>query len=171
MTTNTTIKLGFTFDYFIPGVLLIIIGGVTYFANFIVATSILLLGISLIVLRSGIEIDPNKKRVRRFYELLSIRFGGWIGMKNFEKVELKFTNESQTLVSRGGQRTYETKTYDIVFVDHSGFSRELNDFRNYNVAVQTLDLISKTFSLKSTNEIAEIRKAALERRKDNTYRK
>ncbi len=171
METRTFVQLGFTFEYFIPGVLLIIIGGVSFFANIFVATSILVFGISLLLLRTGIEIDANKKRVRKFYELFSFRFGIWVITANYIKVELSQTNESQTMMSRGGQRTYETKTYDIVFVNKSGFRRELNDFQNYNTAIQTLQIISKALTIESKNKVADIRHAAIQRRKDRSCKK
>ena len=171
MPANTFIRLGFTFDYFVPGVLLIIIGGVCFFANSFIAFFILIFGITLLLLRSGIEIDPDKKRVRKFYDFFSVRFGMWIYSMNFSKVELSPTNESQTMLGRSGEMTYETKTYDILFIDDSGSSKELNDFKSYDTAVHVLDQISLILKLESINEVAEIRSAAMKRRKDKHYRK
>ena len=166
MKTNISVKLGFTFEYFIPGVLLIIIGGVCFLVNIILAILMVLFGISALLLQTGIEVDVVDKKVRKFYDLFSLRFGIWINALSLTRVELKTTNESQTMQSRGGQTTYHTKTYDIVFYDNSGTFRELNDFKDYKVAVQILDLISKTFNLESTNEVKEIRNSAMKRRKE-----
>jgi hypothetical protein len=169
--TRQEIKLGFTFEYFFPGVVLIIVGGLSFFGNIIVATCLLTLGILLLLLRTGIQVDPTKKSVRKYYDLFSLRLGDWICITNFPKVELRPTNESQTLQYRGGQTTVETKTYDIILIDKTGFSRELNDFTNYNIATQVLKLIADTFAVEIKNEVEEIRKAAMLRRKDKNFRK
>ncbi len=171
MTERSFVKLGFTFEYFMHGVILIVIGLVCYLFNVIFATMILLVGIALLLVRSGIEIDSNFKKVRKYYEFFSLRFGTWVSVEKFQRIELRQTKESQTFVSRSGQKTFETKTYDIVLIDKTGFYIELNDFTNYNVAVETLALISKTFSMESVNQVVEIRKNAIERRKDKNYRK
>lgn len=171
MQTNTTIKFGFTFDFFIPGVLIIILGGISFFADVLIAIAVLFLGISLLLLGSGIEIDPDNNRIRKFYNFFPLRFGSWINTTYFPKVVLKRTNESQTMQSRGGQKTYETKTYDIVFIDNYGAFRELNDFKNYDNAVQMLELISKKLSLECRNEVQEIREAALKRRNEKNYKR
>jgi hypothetical protein len=159
------IKLGYTFEYFIPGVLLIIIGGVCFLGNALAAIFLLVLGIILILLRSGIEIDEGRKSVRKFYDCFSIRFGRWISVKNMQAVELRFTNESKTMQHRGGQTSVRTKTFDIVFVKKSGTSYELNDFKSYHVATQALKLISQTFDLGARNIVEERRAAAILRRK------
>jgi len=165
------IKLGYTFEYFIPGVLLIIIGGVSALGSIVAAIFLLIPGISLLLLQTGIEIDLDKKRVRKYYELFSLRFGSWIMTKKFSILELSPTNESQTMQHRAGQTTVETKTFDVIFVSKSGFSRELNEFKNYNTAYQVFKLIADTFVLESRNGVEEIRKAIVLRRKSKNLRK
>lgn len=168
---NQQLNLGYTFDYFIPAVLLIIIGGVCFLVHFALAAALLIIGLFLLLLQKGIEIDENSKRVRRYYSLFSLRFGKWTGMKNIITVVLSMTNESQTLQHRSGETTMETKTFDIYLISDTGFSTELNDFKNYNDAVKTMKMIADTFAIGAEDKVAETRHAALLRRKEKDYRK
>ncbi|MCK6649456.1 MAG: hypothetical protein L6Q66_07360 [Bacteroidia bacterium] len=164
------IKLGYTFEYFIPGVLSIILGAVFFFWNIVLGAMVLCFGIALILLQTGIEIDRSKNKLRKFYQLFPIKFGQWLNMGDFSAVELRRTNESQTMQHRAGQTTVETKTFDIILLEKSGRIIELNDFKSYSIAAKTLILISETFLLQSRNEVEEIRKAAMQRRKERNFR-
>lgn len=160
MKKGTVINLGYTFDYLGLGVLFILGGGICFLANIILAIFLLLFGILLLLLRTGIEVDTTKKKVRKYFDLFSIRFGNWIYATSLKKVELKATNESQTMNSRGGSKTYHTKSYDIILFGKFGTPIELNEFIDYNVACQTLMLISESFGLESRNEVEAIRAIA-----------
>jgi hypothetical protein len=160
------IQLGFTFDYFIPGVLLIIIGGVSCIGSIPIGVVMILSGVALLLLKTSIEIDTGNKRIRKFYALFSLRFGSWISTERFPKATLSLTNESRTILHRGGQTTTRTRTYDIIFHDDAGALKEMNDFRSYDKAVLTLGLIAELLQLQVTNKVEEARGTALKRRRE-----
>ncbi len=166
MKKRTVIKLGFTFDFLAPGFFFIIGGGICLLANLILAIFLILFGILLLLLKTGIEIDISNRKVRKYYDLFSIRFGNWINTAYLKKVKLRATNESQTMNGLGGSKTYRTKTYDIIFFDSTGNLSELNDFINYNIACNIFNIISESFALESENEVEQMRAIGLKRRKE-----
>ncbi|MFL5763973.1 MAG: hypothetical protein ACJ77K_08540 [Bacteroidia bacterium] len=166
MANRQEIKLGYTFEYFIPGVLLIIIGGVVCIGNSFAGAPIGLSGIALLLLKAGIQINTKKRTVRKYYELFSLRFGSWIEVNQFANISLSMTNETRTVQHRAGQTTSTTKTYDLVLSGQAGSAIELNDFSNYDVAVRAMKLIAETFQLNPENKIQEAREAAMKRRKE-----
>ena len=167
MSLKTSVQLGYTFEYFIPGVILLIIGGIFFLVNSMLAILIILTGTSFLLLKTGIEIDQKTKDVRKFYSLFSLRFGGWIRTVNLPTMVVALTNTSKQLTSRGSSRTSYTGSYDVVFCDEKGSKRELNDFRTYDKALQLFNLINEQLALQhSRNEVKEAHEKAAKNRRE-----
>ncbi len=171
MQEREEIKLGFTYEFVVHAIISIIIGGVCSLVNGIVAILLIAVGITLFFIRTGINIDKAKGRVRKYYAVFSMRVGYCIYINQVKIIELKRKNESEGLQHRAGQNTIENKTYDIILIDSTGFSIELSEFKIYTTATNVLNLIADTFSLKSKNKVEEMRSAALLRLKQKKARR
>lgn len=155
------VDFGYTFEYFIPGVLVTIIGGVSMLANIIAGLIALFVGISMLLIKTGIEIDIEIKAVRKYYALFSIHFGGWMFIPRFPLLLLKFTHTSKVMESRASTRTSHLKTYDLVFSDGNNNEQELNDFKTYEQALKIATWISQNLSVTFKDEVKENYETAL----------
>ena len=168
---NQKVDFGYTYDFFIPAVFTIIAGGFCFLLNYILAVLIILLGITMFLPKTGIEIDPLQKRLRKYYRLSSIYFGTWYKAANLVQIELSQTNESQTIMHKSGQSSIETKSYDLVLIHKYQGPTELHSFSDYNQANTVLKFIVKYCNVEYVNKIQEIRDATLERRRNKKIRK
>lgn len=163
MKNISDINIGYKLQHLIPAFFIIVIGCLLFFAHWLFAIPVVLFGISLLCMRSGIEIDITNKQIRMYSALSNLKFGSWTDLKPYNHVELKYTNESQTMSSRGSTTTVRTKTYDLVFYKSDSKEEEFNDFIDYKIATQVFRIVASSFGMTSRNIIEEMVIKAKER--------
>lgn len=157
------INIGYKLQHLIPAFFVIVIGFLLFIVHWIFVIPVVLFGISLLCMRSGVEIDITNKQIRMYSALSNLKFGSWTDLKPFNHIELKYTNESQTMSSRGSTTTVRTKTYDLVFYTPNGKEEEFNDFTDYKIATQVFKIVANSFGMSSRNIIEEMVTKAKER--------
>jgi hypothetical protein len=147
--------MGYKLQHLIPAFFIIVAGGLLFFAHWLLAIPTILIGILLLCMRSGIEIDQTKKQIRKYSALSNLKLGAWVNLKIYHHVELKHTSISQTMSSRAQSTTVRTKTYDLIFFNAAGQEYEFNDFTDYKIAVQVFKTVASSLGITSRNHIEE----------------
>ncbi|MCZ4409879.1 hypothetical protein O3Q51_13745 [Cryomorphaceae bacterium 1068] len=100
--------------------------------------------LSLLLITTGVEVDSRNNRVRNYSGWLGNRFGVWLPLSHFQKVRLEEFVVSKK--SEGAVRFNPTssRTYDILLLDKYGKIYELNDFFEYDLALECMREIEKT---------------------------
>jgi len=97
--------------------------------------------------KSGIEIDVKSNSIRVYKSGLGLSIGKWRKLSTTVSAELKLTYESQQLMSRGGDRSYTTRTFDLFLIDKQGKSSLLHSFTKLTIARDTLKLLNDSFGI------------------------
>ena len=163
------ISEGYTLDYLIPALFIFIIGIAGFTKNIglgIVASSVLTpLAATLVCVKSGIDIDPVKKRARVYKALGKWKDGIWVDLSKFQRVELTATRISQVMRSRGTDKTFRTRTFDMKFIGEDQEDYEFHAFTDYLKARRTLAFLAKELGLSVSDKLYEAREEAMKRRK------
>jgi hypothetical protein len=159
------VNIGYKLQHLIPAFFIIVAGALLFFASWVLAVPVILLGISLLCMRAGIEIDTKNKAIRKYSAWGTVKFGSWISLQPYNHVEIRYTSESQSMHSRGSSVTVRTKTYDLVFFDGKGTEFEFNDFIDYEIGHRVFKIVVASFGMTSRNVIAEMVQKAKERKR------
>ncbi len=151
------IPFGFSFDFLGSGMMLIFSGVICSFYHLAFLFFLIPLGLLLILLRAGIEIDFDKKQIRKYTEILGFRFGEWTAVHPFTHLDLLYSNESQTMHSRGSSRTSHNIVYDLILHDKKENTFLFYSFTKYLLASETLKVLSNAFNLIAWDEYDSIR--------------
>ena len=143
--------------YIVHALFIGVIGALCFFWNAIIASLILIMAVLLVLIRTGILIDTETKMIKTYNNLFYVYFGTWMSIEWCKSIELRMTNESQLMNSRGTSNTVQTKTYDLIFKGENGKETEFYDFTDYSLAVRAMKSISETFNINSINKVEQIK--------------
>jgi len=151
---------GNTLDYLIPAFFILLLTPITLYIDFyqeglfihhlgtfgaVIVYTVLLIsftvGITLLLVKSGIQIDSEHKRIRVYKSFNKYRIGNWIDFSELNSIKLEFTNDSIHLMSRGMEKTYRTKTYDLYLETTPGKFELLHCFDKKGLATKTVSTI------------------------------
>lgn len=163
---------GYTLDYFIPAFFIGLPGLVIIYMSTVpldsgepyfepdqvvialpVAAMLLIVAVLLMLVKSGIEISIESKRMRVYKSIFKLKVGFWINLKTINKSVLRLTNQSHELMSRGGARTYTTKTWDLFLIDNSGKAIEFHNFTNRGLTIKTLSALKRHLGIEILDEV------------------
>lgn len=102
---------------------------------------LILLAIVLIAIKSGIEINTEARMIRVYKSIFNKKIGSWTDLGSIKTAHLSLTHESQSLMSRGGERTYVSRTYDLSFIDDRNNESEFHQFTDKKMARRTLSIL------------------------------
>ena len=109
--------------------------------------------ILLLLFTTGVEIDQDIGRVRKYTGWLHLRWGIWLPLNHFTKVELEEFVVTKPVDSWNRFGPTSSKTFDILLIDVDDEIFELNDFFDYDKAVECFESIKLT-GLKGENKYA-----------------
>ncbi|MEM9052059.1 MAG: hypothetical protein AAGC47_08420 [Bacteroidota bacterium] len=118
----------------------------------------------LLLFTTGVEIDLDGIRVRKYTGWLGIRWGIWLPLSHFKKVELEEFVVSKPVDGWNRYGRTSSKTFDILLIDSDDKIFELNDFFEYSKAVACFESI-KSIGLKGENKYAIETRRISERRR------
>ncbi len=168
--TIEKISRGLTFKGYISAIgsvifiigLIITISQIASSISFIVcALGILMIlnGIILFFSIRGVLIDNDKKLIKPYLDFIIAKIGKWESLSQYDKIVLKYTNESQTMNSRGNSTNYVTKSFDIVLTSTTKKELIIKEFVNYDKAKTFL----VTYSLRLNKEHVDMYEIIKER--------
>lgn len=169
MSKTTVIHEGLTYDYLVPGLFVLLGGGILFVFNNVLALVVVSVGIILMVLSTGVEVDDAKQRIRKYKSILFLKFGAWHYLRNIIQVDLRYNAHAVKI--KGPALTNfvvpwvapnpggAAKTFDLFLVDDVGEERLLNQFLKYALAVKALSALEKMGRIKTINHFEGMMKS------------
>lgn len=168
MKKTILIHEGLTYEYLVPGLFIFLVGAAILFFSIFLGILIVISGLILMILSTGIEVDVVNQRIRKYQSFLFLRFGVWHGLKYIIQVELKYNPNSANI--RGPvQPTFAfpvlmpnpggtAKTFDLYLIDDLGNENMINPFLKISLALKTLKALEGISHLKIVNRFEEMMK-------------
>ncbi|MEQ8325290.1 MAG: hypothetical protein RIC15_12035 [Vicingaceae bacterium] len=135
------INLGMTYRHTFIAIILIVLGGLSFFLHWILSLLLMALAVLFFTAKSVFEVDGINMRFRKSDVFLHKKFGIWRVFSAEDKVLLTRTREAQTMNSRGTSVTSNVKTFDVL-LDSSQGRIELHEFGNYQNAKELYNLFT-----------------------------
>jgi hypothetical protein len=123
----------------------------------------LVIPVGLFLASTGVEIDINGKRFRRYTKLFGVRRGIWLPADHFVSARLVEYRSGKRMLGVKRYGYTSSKTFDILLINRSGEEFELNDFLDYENAVNCLQSLN-SLGLETKNVYAEETARALSRK-------
>lgn len=174
--TVTTISEGISFNYLIKGTFLAIASGIisVFFLPAVIGVPV---GIALILASSGVEIDTEAKKYRKYAAFFGFKVGDWKQLNEIVKVELYQSTQQHlkrtlimSMVSKGGEKIYH-KTYDVIISNNKDEKILVNDFDVYYHAIKCFRALETTTDTKGVNHYSMETSKIIERRKKRKERR
>jgi hypothetical protein len=162
----TRISEGFVNKYLIPGVFLIITGliGIAVGSNkqievVICGIVLMLIAIALFASTSGLDIDTETKRYRRYGKCGPLVLGDWKPMPNAVELRVQIHAENATIGGWGlmpiPSQTTKSLTYDLVSIDTLNEKVEIYNFSKYRNAKKSGQILAECLEVELKDMIAE----------------
>jgi hypothetical protein len=81
------------------------IGGLLVFTEPIFGTSIALIGLILLLAKTGDQVDVSLRKTRVYHSFFGLTFGKWKSIEGYVNIAVLRKNLSRTMYSRSGQST------------------------------------------------------------------
>ncbi|MDD2622191.1 MAG: hypothetical protein WC142_03965 [Bacteroidales bacterium] len=152
---------------------LILIAGIVWLLagnHKLLAIITIIVGFIVFLAIKGVLIDYDKEKIKAYTDLLLLKFGKWETLNDYNKIVLKFLNESQTMNMASISRTYTTKSFDIYLENENGKKILLKEFIHYENAKEFLDKYADKLNMeKSDNYKAAFEKIEQARQQRERY--
>ncbi len=175
-TTNVVISEGISFNYLIKGTLLAIFSGIISLF-FLPALIGLVVGVALVLASSGVEINIQKKQYRRYVGIFGYKIGKWNDLIDTVSLNLRESTQQYTkrtfilpMIGGWGGEKITHKTYDVSVTNYLSEEIIINDFDEYNQAVECLRALEVVTDKKGVNNYAIDTAKIIERRKHQRRR-
>lgn len=134
---------GLTYEYVIHGVFLVT-GGFVFSAIHPLFLIVVILGVSLILIRSTIEIDTVNMQFRKVLSVGLFKKGKWYKLENFTKIKLSYNSQSHPTYRPIylNKSPSTLRTFDLIFEDKANKFYLFNDFTDLNLATKVLKAFS-----------------------------
>jgi hypothetical protein len=112
----------------------------------------IILGFIVFLAIKGVLIDYNKEKIKAYSDLLLLKLGKWEALDDYNKIVLKYLNESQTMNMASISRTYTAKSFDIYLENANGKKILLKEFIYYENAKDFLDKYADKLNAKKIDD-------------------
>ncbi|WP_146194084.1 hypothetical protein [Brumimicrobium oceani] len=152
-------------NYLIYAIFIIGFGLAMIYFNWMIAILILFVGIALLFTKSGVIFSADLKKFKSYKSFFGLTIGYSFQSSDFNKVKLKYTNETTNIFSQGVARDIRARTYDIVLTKSTNQKSTLHEFTEYKLAEKTFNIFVEKLGYEGVNKLAEIQSANLRKRK------
>jgi hypothetical protein len=169
------IKEGATYDFLPHGfVSLIVLGSIGFVFHPIAGFIGTLIGIAIMSLRAGVQIDIEQKRIRRYHALFYVRYGKWFSLKNVISGKLVYNRQSSrkqsgidasVIVGMGGvgasqmgERKGMVKTYDLMFEEDTGENEIFHSYTAMKPAFDSVKILNDVIGFPVENQLLTMQK-------------
>ena len=167
MSKPIKIHEGLSYEYLIHGVMTIIGGivvGFFFYRILPIAIAIWILsfisGILMCISKTGVEIDPNEKTIRKYIDWTVFKTGRRYSLEKIIKVELKYNSQ----ISKSTRPLYmnkedtTAKTYDLILTSDLEQSVLLNGFTKVSLAIKCFDALKDISDYQMENHVLDMLK-------------
>lgn len=148
-------------QYLVPGVGLMILGLLFLLVSNYIALPIIFIAIALLIVTTGVMIDPAEKKYKNFRSTMGITFGQWKSYKDVTEVIIILSTEQSTLngilpgvIPIGRSATLQVRTYDLI-IKNGIDSVQINDFLTYKNARKTFETLTASLGIDGRDYVAE----------------
>lgn len=161
-TSTLTVSEGKTLVYLIPGVLIIAVAIPFLFFFWPIALLLLTLAIILFTAETGLEIDLNEMKRRKYKSIFGNKFGIWVDLGEILEFQLKLSVESESIRNpfpvagswNNTSKTQKSITYDLISVDNFSQRKIIYEFLEYKLAKKLLHELNAKGHFETTDYIA-----------------
>jgi hypothetical protein len=135
---------GKTYDFVIHGVFLCILGILMILIHPFFAV-IVVVGIALALMTSGVQIDVKNKQIRKRFAAGPISFGDWRSLQDITKITLRYNghqgNTYRPIYLNKGATSL--RSYDLVLTNKFMLDHVLFEFTDYKLAQRVLNSLAQ----------------------------
>lgn len=147
--------------YLVPGVGVLVLGGIGFAFSWMIALPIIACAIGLFASTTGVQINTDTKEYRNYASIFGYKIGTWKSASSIIKVTLVLSTERSTIkgimpgaVPIGRSSTIQVRTYDVL-LDDGITSFELNDFLTYKNARTAFDTLTQSLNIDGRDFVSE----------------
>jgi hypothetical protein len=155
---------GYSLNYLIPAAFVFMGGGLTCLYLLPVGLGLIVCGILLISLKTGIELDFKNNKIRSYKSFFSLKTGEWISLKYYTSGKLCYVTRSKKKNEDGSSEKIRNKTYTIELLHQRGKKLPFHEFTSYKLAKQTKQILEEQLNIPVIDAIQESRKQAAGKR-------
>jgi len=158
-------NFGFTFEYSTYAYIFIFVGLVNFWFYIYLAIGLVILGLIIFLIRTGIQVKLSEQKIRTYNELFGFKIGDWSDLTQVEQIELNYTSNAKAEKKHGEVEDFDNEDFEIVLRLKNDSLLELVNFGDYKLAKENFTWLIDTLKLPSKNIVEEIMEKAFERRK------
>jgi len=156
MKQKINIREGYSLHFLIHAFFVMVAGILLFKLNILLAIGVIIIGIMLLLVKTGLEISCQKKYAFAYRSIFGFRVGRKNSLKTYDQVRLKRVSSSTEMQSRGPANVIKTKVFLIQLMNDDS-SVNLYEFGKYKQAQQVFNILVNQLSYKGIDEEAELR--------------
>ncbi|MBK7128207.1 MAG: hypothetical protein IPM74_12735 [Crocinitomicaceae bacterium] len=154
---------GLTYEYLVHGVFTFILGGFLLFFSAFISLPVMAVGIGMIVISTGVDVDNNENKLRKYKSVFGYKWGNWINISHIKKIELIYDFNTGKLPGVLQGNVYPTpigapnrggtlKTFDLYLTYQNNERILLNKFNKAGLALGVMKELQKFSFLEIDNQ-------------------
>lgn len=149
-----TLSQGKTYDYVIHGTFIAIFGIIMILIHPLFAIFVVI-GISLALLSSGIQIDAKNKKIRKYFAAEVIYFGKWIDLNTIQKILLRYNGHPGNTYRPIylNKAPSSLRTYDLILTNKDDQSTVLFEFLSRELSNEAMQKLSEITDCEIDNQV------------------
>lgn len=150
------------------GYVFLVVGILLMLDNPLLGLALALLGTTIVFIKSGIQIDPENKRLKEYTGLFGLKIGKWKGMEEFTDVSILQKRIVSTAISRANRpaTTSDEIVYDVCLLNKSHRKLQVvHRLTDKNKSIEEASQLAKVLNLKYGPYNPEISAATRARRR------
>lgn len=158
MSKIKSIGEGQTFDLITHGTVVILVGvPIGMFTYQFIALIFFLIGILFMFVSSGIQLDSEENRIRKYRSLLGFKFGPWRTLTDVKKIELRYFIEGLSGSSSylAAANTSRVKNYDLYLIFDDKKELKFHTFIKLKPAYRVMKVLKKEFQIVLENQVTK----------------
>ncbi|UKN01922.1 hypothetical protein K6119_00130 [Paracrocinitomix mangrovi] len=157
---------GITYDYLAHGFgVILLVGGLGWLIHGFVSLLGLVIGIAIITMKGGVEVDLANKKWRKYNSFFGVKFGTWRSLANVNHVRISY--ESQDAMSAEAQTTAymsanpvvgAVKCYEMIFSYSDNFNKDelVHSFTKMKAAFEMAKILKEDLNIEVTNYLLKM---------------
>jgi hypothetical protein len=133
------------------------------FVAIMIGSVLTLIGFMLFLSIRGVVIDTEQNRVKSYVYFFG-HIGTWKSLALYDKIVLRYLNESQTMYNRSVSVTYKSRGFDILLGSASKPEIMVKEFTDYDAAKVFLSAYAKKLGKAEVNAYEQMKEQLQKRR-------
>ena len=154
---------GYTYYFFLSSIFLMISGGILMLFFWSLAIFIILIGILLLLIKSGTSIDIKNKSISRYKYFFGFYMHNWINIEKAETINIDYVRDTSWILRHKSiTNTSRSKTYTM-YIIWSNHKKMFHEFTNHKNAISVGKILASKFNLKLVDKVSNLQRSAMKR--------